>query len=148
MPARRREPEDDVRTRLAQRLKALRTERGMSQEEAAHASKISRVFLGSIERGDQSPTLEIIHRLAQGLGVGLEELLAPVGGARSVPVSPRRAFVERMAAYASDATDADLARFERLARAYFGHAVAKKAVDGRPKVRPTGFERTKRTKAK
>ena len=57
------------------RLKVLRTARGMSQAEVAKAAGLSRGYLSRIEIGMQSPTLEVIERLAAALKVKPSALL-------------------------------------------------------------------------
>lgn len=69
------------RKALGQRIKALRETEGKTQEELASLSGIGRVTLVRIERGEQSPRLETLMALAQGLGRPVEEL---VGGTLAV----------------------------------------------------------------
>lgn len=146
MARRTSDSEDELKARLGRRIRELREERGMAQDECAHVCGVSRVYLGSIERGDQAPTIAILDRISRGLDVPVAELLNDVVGrrGRSNPLSPARAFTERLMGYASGATEDELRRFERIARAFFGLSVARKAEDGRPKVRKTGFSRRKR----
>jgi transcriptional regulator with XRE-family HTH domain len=35
-------------------------------------------YLGDLERGQQTPTLDMVNRVARGLGVTLAELFAPI----------------------------------------------------------------------
>ncbi|MCO5170080.1 MAG: helix-turn-helix transcriptional regulator [Planctomycetes bacterium] len=137
----------DIKQRLGARIREFREQRGMSQEECAQACRVSRVYLGSLERGDQAATIEVLDRIARGLDVGIVDLLGDVAGPRAnsgrTGLPRNRAFAERLAAYAADASDDDLRRFERLARAFFGLSVSRSSEDGRPKVRRTGFERKK-----
>lgn len=137
----------DIKQRLGARIREFREQRGMSQEECAHACRVSRVYLGSLERGDQACTIEVLDRIARGLDLSVVDLLGEIVGPRRntgrSDLPRNRAFAERLAAYAADASDDDLRRFERLARAYFGLSVSRSSEDGRPKVRKTGFERKK-----
>jgi HTH-type transcriptional regulator, competence development regulator len=54
---------------FARRLKRLRAERDLSQLELARRAKMSRTYLARVELGQQSPTLDIIERLAKALRV-------------------------------------------------------------------------------
>lgn len=56
------------------RLRALRTERGWSQEEFAHRAELDRTYVSGVERGVRNPTLDVITRLAQTLDVEVAEL--------------------------------------------------------------------------
>lgn len=47
----------------------------MSQAELAEAAGISTKYLGTVERGEQSPTLNVLRRLAAGLDVDLRVLV-------------------------------------------------------------------------
>ena len=67
---------------FASRLKALREARDMSQTELANMANVSRGYLSRVELGMQSPTLEVIERLAAALGVRPSELLEDQGRAK------------------------------------------------------------------
>lgn len=60
---------------MAQRLKALRAERGLSQQALARKARISRGYLARLETARQDPTLSMIERLAKALGVPVTALL-------------------------------------------------------------------------
>lgn len=57
-------------------LKALREERGLSQEAAAQAVGLDRAHYGKLERAAKVPTLTTIWKLADGLDTTPSELLA------------------------------------------------------------------------
>lgn len=57
-------------------VRAIRKKAGVSQEELSLRSGIDRSYLGAIERGEQNAGLLHIKRLAEGLGISLEELIA------------------------------------------------------------------------
>ena len=57
------------------RLRALRTGRGMSQQELAQRAKISRVYLNKLETQKQDPRLSVVVRLAGALGVKVGRLV-------------------------------------------------------------------------
>jgi transcriptional regulator with XRE-family HTH domain len=61
----------DVNTRIAQRLRELRSERGYSLETLAERSGVSRSNISLIERGQSSPTATVLDKLAIGLSVAL-----------------------------------------------------------------------------
>lgn len=66
-------------TRLARevgaKIKYLRLKRGMSQEALALSCDMNPAFLGHVERGMRSPTLNTLQRICDGLGITLTELL-------------------------------------------------------------------------
>lgn len=51
------------------RIAELRKQRNISQEELAERCGVHRTYIGSIERGEKSPTLNTIEKFAKGLGV-------------------------------------------------------------------------------
>ena len=57
------------------RVKILRITRGLSQGELGAAAGVSRVTVGSIERGDHPASVLAYRRLAKAFGVDLSELL-------------------------------------------------------------------------
>lgn len=61
------------------RLRELRREgRWVSQEEFAHHVELDRTYISGLERGVRNPTLDVIVKLARGLGVAPADLLATV----------------------------------------------------------------------
>jgi len=57
-------------------VRHLRHKAGMTIEELALASKVSRAMLSSVERGEKSPTLSVLTGIASGLNVTLSRLMA------------------------------------------------------------------------
>ena len=74
--------------RLGARVRDLRKDRGLTLEELAGVSGVSRAMISKLERGEKNPTLVIAARLAEGLGVSLSRL-AGVEERREVVVVPR-----------------------------------------------------------
>ena len=71
--------EADYRKLLGQNLRDWRKARGLSQEDLAFAAGIDRTYVSGIERGRRNPSLLMIARLAEALGVTPGDLLAPRG---------------------------------------------------------------------
>lgn len=72
---------DEINSRVAERLRALRKEAGMSLEELAGRSGVSRAMLSQIETLKTNPTIAVLWKIASGLGVSFSDLL----GADAVP---------------------------------------------------------------
>lgn len=51
------------------RVNKLRLDIGISQEALALKSGINRTYIGEIERGEKSPSIKTIAKLANGLGI-------------------------------------------------------------------------------
>jgi len=60
---------------VGSRVKRLRTEAGLTLEEFAAQSGVSRAMISKVERGEKSPTLAIIVRIAKGLNVSMSTLM-------------------------------------------------------------------------
>lgn len=57
-------------------IRRLRKERHLSQEEFAHRCGLHRTFVGFIERGERTITLETAYKLAQALNLSLSYIMA------------------------------------------------------------------------
>ena len=65
----------DIKEKFGLRLKALRKEKGLSQEELAERSGLNRPYISGIEQGKRNVSLEVMEKLADALGVGIGELV-------------------------------------------------------------------------
>ena len=65
----------EIREAFAQNLRALRRARGLSQEELAHQAGIDRTYISALERNVYNPSIDVVDRLAEVLGVDVAELL-------------------------------------------------------------------------
>src|ERR1039457_2920555 len=70
-------------TDLGARVRSLRRDRGLTLQELAGVAMVSASMLSSVERGRKAPTVVVLARVADGLGVPLGELIAP-GGSRGL----------------------------------------------------------------
>jgi transcriptional regulator with XRE-family HTH domain len=66
--------EESITARLGKRVRSLRNERHLTQEQLADICGLHRTYIGMIERGEKRLTVETAQRLASGLGVKLWEL--------------------------------------------------------------------------
>ena len=64
-----------LRQILAQKLRQLRQERGLTQEELADLADVNRNYVGMIEREENAATVDVIESLAAALQVQAAELL-------------------------------------------------------------------------
>jgi len=71
---------DPLLERFGLAVRRLREERGLTRERVAAASGLSAVYIGNIERGEVNPTLLTQRRLADGLGIPLDEIVAAALG--------------------------------------------------------------------
>lgn len=59
----------------AQRIRAFRKLKGLTQNQLAEQLDVSIAILGAIERGTRKPDAKIIHKISEVLGIDPEELL-------------------------------------------------------------------------
>lgn len=59
---------------LGKLVREWRTTRGYSQESFAYRCGIHRTYMTHIERGTRMPSIDVVARLARGLGVEVSEL--------------------------------------------------------------------------
>lgn len=64
-----------LRMTVATNLKAIRHERGLSQEELADLIGLHRTYVGSVERGERNVSIDNIERFARGLKVSPKDFL-------------------------------------------------------------------------
>src|SRR5215468_5509152 len=74
----------DINARIATRVRALRSELGLTLEALAAKCEVSRSMLSLVERGESSPTAVVLEKIATGLGIALAGLFDDA----STPASP------------------------------------------------------------
>ena len=67
---------DQIDKDIGRRVHASRSAAGMTLEQLAARSGVSRAMLSRIERGESSPTAQLLNRVCAGLGVTLSALFA------------------------------------------------------------------------
>jgi transcriptional regulator with XRE-family HTH domain len=59
---------------FGERVREIRKEKGLSQEELAHKADLHRTYIGMIERAEKNITLVNIEKIANALEVSLNSL--------------------------------------------------------------------------
>jgi transcriptional regulator with XRE-family HTH domain len=62
---------------LGERLRAARISHGLSLRQAADLSGLSRTFISQVERGQVSPSVASLNKIAEALSIHLAELFLP-----------------------------------------------------------------------
>lgn len=60
---------------IGERIKYIRTQKGLSQEELAEFADVSPVYISNVERGEKSASLRIVIAIANALNVTADSLL-------------------------------------------------------------------------
>ncbi|ASD28031.1 helix-turn-helix domain-containing protein [Brevundimonas diminuta] len=69
----------DWRKIVGSNVRALRIAKGITQEELAFEADLDLTYVGGIERGKRNPSLMVMARLAEALGVTLIALVSGKG---------------------------------------------------------------------
>jgi transcriptional regulator with XRE-family HTH domain len=81
----------DSNQHLAHTLRALRHARGWSLDQAAGHTGVSKAMLGQIERGESSPTVATLWKIADGFQAAMSALLEPAPPGQADPLLVRHA---------------------------------------------------------
>lgn len=65
---------DETLKSLGRKVQKLRKEQNLTQEELAYQLGISRVYMGFIEQGRESPSLKLLMKISRKFGVKVEDL--------------------------------------------------------------------------
>ena len=57
-------------------VRDARSTAGWTQEELAHRANVHRTYIGDLENGRKSPTLDVVEALSQAFGRPVHELIA------------------------------------------------------------------------
>lgn len=67
-----------IREIFATNLRAQRAAQNISQEELAHRAGLDRTYISSLERCVYSPTIDVVEKIAEVLGIRAADLLQPL----------------------------------------------------------------------
>jgi transcriptional regulator with XRE-family HTH domain len=101
---------------VGQRLRAVREQRGLSQQALAERSGLTGKFIGEVERGEKSLSIDSLYHLASALGVKMGFLGdVPIEKVASTPDAERL-----LAMVATRRRPEELAKVQRVLRTLFG----------------------------
>ena len=63
-----------IHQKIAEKIREIRKERGVTQESLAHQASLNRAYIGYIERGERKPSVDTLHKISKVLKVDLYEL--------------------------------------------------------------------------
>jgi transcriptional regulator with XRE-family HTH domain len=69
-------PRDETQPELGEAVRRLREERGLTQEQLAHAADVHATWISRLENGHLNPAWGSMRRVAAALGMKLSELTA------------------------------------------------------------------------
>ena len=65
----------DIQKKFGDKLRELRKQKGLSQEDLALKSGLHRTYISDIERGSRNLSLKNIEKIAKALGIKPQDLL-------------------------------------------------------------------------
>lgn len=68
----------DMDQYFGRHLRALREDKGLSQQELAYRTELDRTYISMLERGLRQPSLETVLRLAEALDMRASGLVDPI----------------------------------------------------------------------
>jgi transcriptional regulator with XRE-family HTH domain len=68
----------DIKKRFGKRLRKLRRDRDLTQDQLADLVGVSLNFIGQLERGESAPSFETMQKMAEVLEVDISELFLPL----------------------------------------------------------------------
>jgi transcriptional regulator with XRE-family HTH domain len=107
--------------RIGERIRALRDKRGLTLEALAREAAVSRAMLSRIERGESSPTAQLLAKVCGGLNVTLSMLFAeaekpasPLARRAAQPLwrDPETRYLRRTVSPAGSGSGVDIAEIE------------------------------------
>ena len=60
---------------ICKRIKKYRSDRGLTQEDLAEKVGVSRVYIGYVEQGRNTPSLEILEKISKALKVRVSDII-------------------------------------------------------------------------
>jgi XRE family transcriptional regulator, regulator of sulfur utilization len=66
----------DVPREFGAAIRRIRLRQNVSQERLAGEAELDRSYVGAVERGERNPSLKVIKKLADALGVSLSTLFS------------------------------------------------------------------------
>lgn len=117
---------DTIDQTIASRIRALRQQHGLTLEELANASNVSRAMISRIERGEASPTAALLARICAALDLSLSDFFAaeetavsPLSRRREQPLwrDPETGYVRRSVSPPVSGSDVDIVEISLPARA-------------------------------
>jgi transcriptional regulator with XRE-family HTH domain len=77
----------DLLSAIGETLRAARNERGLTLRQVAEGAHVSISYLAEIERGEKDPSSRVLESVAEGLGIGMGDLLVRIAATLGPKVS-------------------------------------------------------------
>lgn len=68
----------DISKQFGKKVREIRVKKKLSQGDIARILKVHRSYVSGIERGVRNPSLKVIERIANALGVNIEKIVKKI----------------------------------------------------------------------
>ena len=65
---------EDIKSLLGKRIRNLRKQKGLSQEELGWKSELHFTYIGAVERGERNCSIMTLKKIAKGLEINIKDL--------------------------------------------------------------------------
>ena len=70
---------EDIKSLLGKRIRDLRKQRGLSQEELGWKAELHFTYIGAVERGEKNCSIITLKKIAKGLEIDIKDLFDTYG---------------------------------------------------------------------
>ncbi|MCL5674492.1 MAG: helix-turn-helix transcriptional regulator [Candidatus Omnitrophica bacterium] len=102
----------NIKKAIGIRIRELRKERGLSQENLAERAHLHPTYISSVERGERNISLESIKKIADGLDIKIKDLFITQGGFHKTYV-----LAEKVADYLKTKNPEEVEKAEKIVKA-------------------------------
>ncbi len=99
---------------IGEQIRYYRHLQNMSQETLALSAGITPAFVGHIERGLKSPTVNTLEKISTALGISLVELFTPITTESPPPSTIRSIDIEQLILSLKDLSDEEVALLTKI----------------------------------
>lgn len=78
----------NIEIRFGQTIRALRQQKGLTQEKLGELAGLNQSYVGDIERGERNPSLRTINNLCRALGLSVSETFNLMEQPQSIQETP------------------------------------------------------------
>ena len=64
---------EDIKSLIGKRIRDLRKQRGLSQEELGWEAELHFTYIGAVERGERNCSIITLEKIAKGLGINIKD---------------------------------------------------------------------------
>ena len=64
---------EDIKSLIGKRIRDLRKQRGLSQEELGWKAELHFTYIGAVERGERNCSIITLEKIAKGLGINIKD---------------------------------------------------------------------------